>query len=82
MAKVKFFPPPKHITDEDYALEVAYARRIIPQRGYIWEGARKCIEAGDLGDGAISRMLAEGVLVPNEDPEKGYVLPSHGEEPQ
>jgi predicted transcriptional regulator len=58
-----------------YEADVAYVRKVIPQRGRIWEGARPGFEAGTYHDESLARMLAEGVIVPSDDPKGGYVLP-------
>lgn len=59
-----------------YETEVAYVRRVIPERGRIWEGARGAYERGEYKSDTIDRMLREGVIVPSPDPDGGYVLPT------
>lgn len=66
--------------EERYQAEVRSIRKTIRERGCIWEGARKIIESGKERDGTIERMLREGVIVPANDPDGGYVLPPDGKE--
>lgn len=69
-------PPPEPF--DAYAASVKYARRVIPERGRIWEGCRPAFEAGEYHDEVLARMLREGVIVPATDNEGGYVLPKKG----
>jgi hypothetical protein len=62
-------------TNHRYAAEVAYAVKVIKQRGKIWEGARPAFETGKYYDASLDRMIREGVIVPAKDPDGGYVLP-------
>ena len=52
-----------------------YARRDAPKRGgYMWEGARQAYEAGTYQDADLTEMLAAGVIVPHQDPKKGWII--------
>ena len=59
----------------EFQREVIYATKIIRERGRIWEGARPAFERGDYEDKLITDLLAAGVIVPDPDPDGGYVLP-------
>lgn len=58
-----------------YEAEVAFCRQTLSRRGHIWEGARPAFEDGSYLDECLARMLKEGVIVPADDPTRGYVLP-------
>jgi hypothetical protein len=58
-----------------YDAQVAYVRKVIPERGNIWNGCRPSFERGEYNDPTLRRMLDEGVIVPHPDPRGGYVLP-------
>ena len=58
-----------------FAMEVAWVKKAISERGHIWEGCRPAFERGEYIDPTLKRLLQEGVLVPASDPKGGYVLP-------
>lgn len=60
---------------DEYTASVKYVRRVIPERGRIWEGCRPAFEAGEYHDEILARMLRDGVIVPALDSKGGYVLP-------
>ena len=69
-------PIKMHSFASRYEADVAGAIRTIKERGRIWESARVAFENDSYYDAGLARMLAEGVIVPASEPDKGYVLPT------
>jgi len=81
-AKCAPSPPLRDETSEErYQNSVLYAQKVIRDRGHIWEGARPAFESGDYNDPILARMLAEGVIIPAGNPNRGYILPAQKDKP-
>ena len=59
---------------EGARMTLAYIRRTVRERGFIWEGARPAYEDGTYDDAVLAELLAVGAIKPHQNPEKGYIL--------